>query len=76
MGIRCANFTPISNHCACKHAPLCPLVRSYQEGHLTYILGECECALGLCTVGDSLVRNVDLKLTIRTIVICKFIITL
>ncbi|SBT60946.1 Uncharacterised protein [Plesiomonas shigelloides] len=32
MGIRCANFTPISNHCACKHATLCPLVRSYLKG--------------------------------------------
>ncbi|SUB63596.1 Uncharacterised protein [Plesiomonas shigelloides] len=32
MGIHFVNFTPISNHCACKHAPLCPLVRSYLKG--------------------------------------------
>ena len=30
MGICCANFTPISNHCARKRAPLCPLAKSYQ----------------------------------------------
>ncbi|SUB63563.1 Uncharacterised protein [Plesiomonas shigelloides] len=32
MGIHYVNFTPISNHCACKHATLCPLVRSYLKG--------------------------------------------
>ena len=32
MGIHFVNFTPISNHFACKHAPLCPLVRSYEFG--------------------------------------------
>ncbi len=31
MGIRCANFMPISNHCARKRAPLCPLIKCYQE---------------------------------------------
>ena len=30
MGICCANFMPISNHCARKRAPLCPLAKSYQ----------------------------------------------
>ncbi|SBT60937.1 Uncharacterised protein [Plesiomonas shigelloides] len=29
MGIRYANFTPISNHCARKRAPLCPLIKCY-----------------------------------------------
>ena len=32
MGICCANFTPISNHCARKRAPLCPLAKSYLKG--------------------------------------------
>ena len=41
MGIRHANFTPISNRCALRRAMLCPLVRSYQERRLISILGEC-----------------------------------
>ena len=39
MGIRCANFTPISNRCARRRATLCPLAKCYQERHLTYIVG-------------------------------------
>ena len=31
MGIRCANFTPISNRCARKRATLCPLTKCYQN---------------------------------------------
>ena len=34
MGIRYANFMPISNHCARKRAALCPLTKCYQERHL------------------------------------------
>ena len=33
MGIRCANFIPISNRCARKRATLCPLAECYQERH-------------------------------------------
>ena len=33
MGIRYANFTPISNHFARKRATLCPLTKCYQEMH-------------------------------------------
>ncbi|SPZ37430.1 Uncharacterised protein [Plesiomonas shigelloides] len=29
MGIRYANFMPISNHCARKRATLCPLTKCY-----------------------------------------------
>ncbi|SUB63604.1 Uncharacterised protein [Plesiomonas shigelloides] len=32
MGIRCANFMPISNHFARKRAPLCPLIKCYLKG--------------------------------------------
>ncbi|KAB7702106.1 hypothetical protein GBN33_03125 [Plesiomonas shigelloides] len=31
MGIRYANFTPISNRCARKRATLCPLTKCYHE---------------------------------------------
>ncbi|SUB63535.1 Uncharacterised protein [Plesiomonas shigelloides] len=41
MGIRYANFTPISNHFARKRAPLCPLIKCYQERNLIIICGEC-----------------------------------
>ena len=34
MGIRYANFMPISNRCARKRATLCPLTKCYQERHL------------------------------------------
>ena len=37
MGIRYANFMPISNHFARGRAPLCPLIKCYQEGHLINI---------------------------------------
>ncbi|SPZ37439.1 Uncharacterised protein [Plesiomonas shigelloides] len=42
MGIRYANFTPISNHFTRRRAPLCPLIKCYQEEDLIYILCECE----------------------------------
>ena len=42
MGIRYANFMPISNHCARKRAPLCPLIKCYQEIVLINILGGVE----------------------------------
>ena len=32
MGIRYANFTPISNHFARRRAPLCPLIKCYEFG--------------------------------------------
>ena len=32
MGIRCANFMPISNRCARKRATLCPLTKCYLKG--------------------------------------------
>ncbi|SPZ37414.1 Uncharacterised protein [Plesiomonas shigelloides] len=32
MGIRCANFMPISNHFARKRATLCPLTKCYLKG--------------------------------------------
>ncbi|SUB63592.1 Uncharacterised protein [Plesiomonas shigelloides] len=32
MGIRYANFTPISNHFARRRAPLCPLIKCYLKG--------------------------------------------
>ena len=32
MGIHCANFMPISNHCARKRAALCPLTKCYLKG--------------------------------------------
>ena len=32
MGIRCANFMPISNRCARKRAALCPLTKCYLKG--------------------------------------------
>ncbi len=39
MGIRYANFAPISNRCARKRAALCPLTKCYQERHLINIFG-------------------------------------
>ena len=39
MGIRYANFTPISNRCARKRAALCPLAKCYQEENLINVLG-------------------------------------
>ena len=39
MGIRYANFMPISNRCARKRATLCPLAKCYQERHLINIFG-------------------------------------
>ncbi len=38
MGIRYANFMPISNHFARKRAPLCPLTKCYQEQQLIHNL--------------------------------------
>ncbi|SUB63576.1 Uncharacterised protein [Plesiomonas shigelloides] len=32
MGIRCANFIPISNRCARRRATLCPLAKCYLKG--------------------------------------------
>ncbi len=32
MGIRYANSMPISNHCARRRAPLCPLIKCYLKG--------------------------------------------
>ncbi len=32
MGIRCANFTPISNRYARRRAALCPLTKCYLKG--------------------------------------------
>ncbi|WP_230432212.1 hypothetical protein [Plesiomonas shigelloides] len=40
MGIRYANFMPISNRCARKRAALCPLTKCYQESQLIIIFGE------------------------------------
>ncbi len=40
MGIRYANFMPISNRCARKRATLCPLTKCYQERHLINKWGE------------------------------------
>ena len=42
IGIRCANFMPISNHCARKRATLCPLTKCYQEIVLINICGGVE----------------------------------
>ena len=42
MGIRYANFIPISNRCARRRATLCPLAKCYQEKHLINILREWE----------------------------------
>ncbi|SBT60912.1 Uncharacterised protein [Plesiomonas shigelloides] len=42
MGIRYANFTPISNRYARKRATLCPLTKCYQESHLIYTFFECK----------------------------------
>ncbi|SPZ37435.1 Uncharacterised protein [Plesiomonas shigelloides] len=41
MGIHYVNFMPISNHCARKRAPLCPLAKCYQEENLTGSCLEC-----------------------------------
>ncbi len=38
MGIRCANFMPISNHFARKRAPLCPLTKCYLKGEFNKFL--------------------------------------
>ena len=42
MGIHCVNFMPSSNHCARKRAPLCPLIKCYQERLLINIRGALE----------------------------------
>ena len=38
MGIRYANFTPISNHFARRRAPLCPLIKCYTTNLITGLL--------------------------------------
>ncbi|WP_218185615.1 hypothetical protein, partial [Plesiomonas sp. ZOR0011] len=69
MSIRCANFTLISNHCARKRAPLCPLIKGYQERLLINIFSVCKfCKTGVVEL--TLVRDVCCNLVIRTIVVC------
>ncbi|WP_218574445.1 hypothetical protein, partial [Plesiomonas shigelloides] len=54
MGIRYANFMPISNHFARKRAALCPLTKCYQEGCLNYIFGDCKISKAAAAVVEGI----------------------